>query len=406
MSRPAKQAAHEAADQLPGRYDFVAPAKVVFGWGRRVEVGPLARTLGTRAFIVCGSQTLADHGVVDELSHELRAAGVDSVPLTTIRREPLVEDVDQASHRLREHSAKTGDLILALGGGSAIDLAKAAAAMCMQQKSASVREYLEGVGSGLKLAARPLPILAMPTTGGTGSEATKNAVISSQAEKFKKSLRSEDLLPRIVLVDPELAVGVSPSTTAHSGMDCITQLVESYLCRHVRPLPRALAVDGLRYALPALELAVHDGANRAAREAMAHAALLSGMALANSGLGMAHGVGAALGVHCNVPHGLACAVMLPVALRTNRSACLADLAMLARQALGVSELSDERAADTLIHHIDELARTIGIRVRLSDLGVHRDQIPELVVGSRGNSMSANPRDISDQELTRILESMI
>jgi alcohol dehydrogenase class IV len=139
---------------------------------------------------------------------------------------------------------------------------------------------------------------------------------------------------------------------------------------------------------------------------MAHAALLSGIALANSGLGIAHGVAAALGVHCRVAHGLACAVMLPAALRTNRDAALADLARLSRAVLGRSDTSDASAADALIDHVTHLCGVVGIPSRLRDLGVSREQLPALVRDSRGSSMSGNPRDLTGDELTGVLEAML
>ncbi|HVA48602.1 MAG TPA: iron-containing alcohol dehydrogenase [Pirellulales bacterium] len=387
-------------------YDFVAPARIAFGWGRRREAGRLARELGRRAFVVCGSRALETSGTLDELLGGLRQAGLDVIRLAAISREPRVADVDETTRRLCEASAGEGDLLLAIGGGSAIDLAKAAAALATNRESPTVQDYLEGVGRGLKIVRSPLPLMAMPTTGGTGSEATKNAVISCYAPPFKKSLRSDSMLPRVVLVDPELSVSVPSTTTAWTGMDAITQLIESYLSRFARPLPRALAVEALRGAFSALPQAVADGACRPAREAMAHAALVSGMALANSGLGLAHGVAAALGVHARVTHGLACAVLLPVALRVNRPLCETDLAELARGALGGTWRSDAEAADALLSAIDRLAAAIGVPRRLSELGVRHEQIVDLVAGSRGNSMNGNPVQLSDDELSRLLESVL
>jgi alcohol dehydrogenase class IV len=301
--------------------------------------------------------------------------------------------------------------VIGLGGGSAIDLAKAAAAMATNRESKTVADYLEGVGRGLKIANPPLPVLAVPTTAGTGSEATKNAVISSNSPEhyhlakeedssapFKKSLRSELMVPRIVLVDPELSSSVPPAITAHSGMDAITQLIESYISRRAKPIPRALCVQGLQLAIPALAEAVRDGNCRWAREAMSQAALLSGMALANSGLGLAHGVAAALGAECRVAHGLACAVMLPAALEVNRVVSQADLAALARAVFHEPFVDDGNAADAFIERIKFLAGEIKIPTRLRDLGVRREQIPALVLGSHGNSLSGNRRDIGDQEL--------
>jgi alcohol dehydrogenase class IV len=392
------------------QYDFLSPPRILFGWGRRRDLGKLASSLGRRAFIVSGSRQLATYGAISELTAALSKSGVAAVTLAEIHREPLVEDVDRAAAALRAHHTGTGDFLLAIGGGSAIDLAKAAAAMANNGDGASVRDFLEGVGRGLTIDQAPLPLLAMPTTGGTGSEATKNAVISSHDPTFKKSLRSDRMIARVVLIDPELSVRVPANVTAQSGMDAITQLIESYISRRAQPIPRAFAVEGLKRALPAIVEAVLDGTSRPARESMAHAALLSGMALANSGLGMAHGVAAALGVVCNVPHGLACAVMLPAALRANRDVAARDLAELHLTAAESQRPSScdnvDAAASAFIERIEQVSRAIGIPARLGEIGVRREQIPEIVQQSHGNSMSGNPREISDDELTRMLTSML
>jgi alcohol dehydrogenase class IV len=390
----------------PLRFEFFANPRVLFGWGRRTEVGQLARTLGQRAFLVSGSRRLKAQGVIDEIVSSIRGAGVELVSLAAVSREPEVSDVDRAVDDLLAHDTRPGDLILAVGGGSAIDLAKAVAALATNRQGMSVADYLEGVGKSLAIETPPFPVLAVPTTAGTGSEATKNAVISSTNPPYKKSLRSELMIPRAVLIDPELTVGLPPRVTAHTGMDAITQLIESYLSRRAQPIPRALTLDGLARALPAIETAVSDGANRAGREAMAYAAYLSGMALANSGLGFAHGVAAALGIHCQVPHGLACAVMLPVALRFNHDVRRADLARLWSLVEPGSRLSEADSAERFIRCIEAISRNIGIPARLSAIGVEQAMIPALVKSSRGNSMDGNPRDVSDEELTELLEAML
>lgn len=388
-------------------YDFVSPQQIVFGWGRRTELSQLAPRLGRRAFVVCGSRTLEAAGLLDEIGELLAAGRVETVRLETLTHEPEVADVDRASKELRKAGAAQGDFLLAVGGGAAIDLAKAVAAMATNAESPTIQDYLEGVGKGLKIVAEPLPVLAMPTTAGTGCEATKNAVISSYDPAFKKSIRDERIVPRIALVDPELTVSASPQVTASSGMDAITQLFESYISRKAQPIPQALAVHGLRLALPAIGEAVRDGRSRPAREAMAHAAMLSGMCLANSGLGMAHGVAPALGVHCRIAHGTACALMLPVALRVNRETRLQDLARLAH-ALGIKgpSSSPEDAVDALIAHVESICDEVGVPRRLGDLGIHADKIPALVASSRGSSMSGNPRELSDDELAKVLEGIL
>lgn len=388
-------------------YEFLAPSRIVFGWGRRREVGALARLLGRRAFIICGAPVLTEGGVLSQIADDLRAEGVDAFFLETIVHEPEVEDVDRVAVVVRDTGLRAGDFILAVGGGAAIDLAKAVAAMATNDASPTVKDYLEGVGRDLKLLEEPLPVLAMPTTAGTGAEATRNAVISSYDPPFKKSLRSEKIMPRIALVDPELTVSVPPATTAASGMDAITQLIESFISRKARPIPQALALEGLKKAVPAIVEAVENGTSRRARERMAHAALLSGMALANSGLGMAHGVAAALGVHCRVAHGVACALMLPVALEVNRQVRQAELARLAHLLFRKGPSTPpEEAVEHLIREISAMCDRVGLPRRLSQLGVTADQIPEIVKSSRGSSMDGNPRELSDQELTALLHQIL
>ncbi|WP_145427158.1 iron-containing alcohol dehydrogenase [Symmachiella dynata] len=387
-------------------YNLLTPAQICFGWGRRAEVGELARALGQRAFLIVGSQTLSRNGMLADIQQRLAAQEIESIHVADISHEPEVADVDRLVEQLRQHQPAAGDFVMAVGGGAAIDLAKAAAAIVTNASAGdSVKDYLEGVGQGLKITAPPLPMLAMPTTAGTGSEATKNAVISSYDPAFKKSLRSDAMVPDIVLVDPELTVTVPATTTAYTGMDAITQCIESYISRRRQPIPQALAIEGLKRAVPAITAAVAHGDSRPAREAMAHAAMLSGMALANSGLGMAHGVAAALGVHCRVPHGLACAVMLPVAMRTNRAVAHDELEIIGRTIVD-DELRGVAAVDAGIARIQAICDEVKIPHTLTEIGVSAEQIPEIVKSSRGNSMNGNPLELSDAELTRILEGML
>ncbi|MFN0056235.1 MAG: iron-containing alcohol dehydrogenase [Planctomycetales bacterium] len=389
--------------------DFVAPSRIIFGWGRRREVGAAARSLGKRAFVVCGSRTLESSGQLQQIVAALTEAGVKPVTLASVTREPLVADVDACVDRLRGHHAGAGDLLLAVGGGSGIDLAKAAAALVAQRDFVTTGDYLEGVGRGLKVIEPPLPLLAIPTTGGTGTEATRNAVISSVDPPYKKSLRSELMVPRIVLIDPELAVSVPPHITAWTGLDALTQLIESFMSRRATPATQSIVWLGLQGAIEALREAYRDGHSRSAREKLAQAALYSGIALANSGLGMAHGVAAALGVHCGVPHGLACAVMLPIALKTNledtdarRSFSRIAAAIFGMPPPDEAKNSKARIAAAL-EKIRQLLEELRIPRRLSEIGVLRGQIPDLVRDARGNSMSGNPRTLSDEKLTLILD---
>ncbi|QDV50719.1 iron-containing alcohol dehydrogenase [Gimesia fumaroli] len=387
-------------------YNFFSPQQICFGWDRFQEVGPLATSLGKRALIIGGSRSLESNGVIEELKRLLLRSNIESEFVRTISNEPEVADVDQTTNLLHHLGAGAGDFLIGIGGGSGIDLAKACAAMITNWESDTVLDYLEGVGKGLQLKQAPLPLLAIPTTAGTGSEATKNAVISSYSPAFKKSLRADEMIPNLVLCDPKLACSVPPEITARTGMDAITQLLESYISCRAQPIPQALCLQGLKLALPALAEAVEDGSSRNARESMAHAALLSGIALANSGLGMAHGVAPALGIHCRISHGLACAVMLPATLKTNLSVRQKEYAEITRFIAPERSFTEAEAAQYLIEHIETLNDRINIPRNLSSLGVTQAQIPDLVASSRGNSMSGNPRELSDAELTQILEDLL
>ena len=394
------------------RYDILTPRKIVFGWGRSAEIGELALSLGRRGIVVGGSKTLKGHPVLNEMMPSIRRAELEMVDLMDVNREPEVIDIDEYAAAIVRDGVKEGDFLIAIGGGAAIDTAKAIAAMVTNRHGDSVKDFLEGVGRGLTIENDPLPVLAIPTTAGTGAEATKNAVISSYDPPFKKSLRSERMLPDVVLVDPELTVTCPASVTAQSGMDAITQLIESFISIRATPFTREICRRGLRTVFeghggePAVVRAVEQPTDRTAREAMSHAALLSGIALANSGLGMAHGVAAALGVHAKVPHGLACAVMLPVAMRANREVVSNDFAELGRLFSGRELRDQDEAVNTAIDVIQQINDRIGIPTRLSDLGVEQEQIPAIVRSSRGNSMNGNPREIDDAELDAILAAMI
>lgn len=387
-------------------FQFIAPQKIVFGWGQRTEIGRLARSLGKRAFVVIGSRTLHRSAVWDEMLSCLETQGVEVQLIASAIHEPTVEDVDELVELMRTLGIGNNSFVIGIGGGSALDLAKAIAAMATNPQAPGVLDFLEGVGTGATIDVPPLPLLVLPTTSGTGSEATKNAVLSVSDPICKKSLRSDQMVPNVVLIDPELTLSLSAEVTAASGMDAITQLIESYISKFAQPIPQAFCIEGLKHALPAMDTLSSDPHNREARQAMSYAALLSGMALANSGLGIAHGVAAALGAYCGVSHGLACAVMLPVALNVNRDVASPRFDQLFRELSNEHNLTTAEAFTWLSGKIASLKSKWSIPCTLSELGVTASQIPLLVAGSKGNSMNGNPRTLSDSELTTILKEML
>jgi alcohol dehydrogenase class IV len=387
-------------------YELLVPPRIVFGAGRVAEVGGIVGELGGAAWIVAGERSGAASGGLDAVEAACRAAGVPSRRVASSRGEPTVDQVAAAVARL-PRAGREEAVIVAVGGGATIDLAKAVAALATNAPAdatdldAVVVDHLEGVGRGLALVHPPLPVVAVPTTAGTGAEATRNAVISCPRRRFKKSMRSPLMVPRAAVIDPLLTRSCSRDTTAASGLDCITQLIESFICRFRHPLPRAMVLDALPRAVEALPQVLVHPDDLDARAALCHAALVSGIALTNSGLGMAHGVAAALGIECGTPHGVACAVMLPVALRVNEQVARGDLAMLERT-LDPAAGDDARAARAFVERIERLCLAAGTPQRLRDLGLAADRLGWLAEHSGGASMRGNPRELDAAALLPIL----
>ena len=402
-------------------YDFVVPPLIRFGAGRIAEIGDVVGLWGRRAWIVGGGRSLTASGAQQRIDASFSAAGIASEVIATTEGEPTVDQVAAILARL-PRGDRTGVVVVAVGGGATIDLAKAVAALATNmpdtttpdhgQFDSLVVDHLEGVGRGLTIKHWPLPLVAVPTTAGPGAEATRNAVISCPRRRFKKSMRSPMMVPRAAIVDPVLTESCDRSTVAASGLDCITQLIESFVCRFSQPLPRSLVMEALPRAFDSLprllaaDRAAFPAEQRAAdRGAMSHAALLSGIALTNSGLGMAHGVAAALGVACGMPHGMACALMLPVAVRVNREAARDDFALLEQLIAPDASRDTAMAADAFVARIERLCREAGGPQRLSEAGVAADRIDWLAENSGGMSMRGNPVHLGVAELRSVLAAM-
>lgn len=391
-------------------YDLALPPLVRFGPGRVAETGDIVRLLGRRAWLVGGRRSLIESSSRPRLEASLEAAGISHTIVAESAGEPTVDQVAAALTSL-PRDGRDGAVIVAVGGGSAIDLAKAVAALATNvgseataedEMAAAVVDHLEGVGSRT-ITRWPLPVVAIPTTAGTGAEATRNAVVSCVRRRFKKSMRSPLMVPRAAIIDPALCAGCDHATTAATGLDAITQLVESFICRFARPVPRALVLETLPRALHALPRVLAEPDDLAARAALSHAAFVSGVALANSGLGMAHGVAAALGVECGTAHGLACALMLPIALRVNAVAAAGDLARLERAMDPAAEGDDRLLATAFGERIERLCRMAGVPRRLAEVGLERARIPWLAEHSGGASMRGNPVELDAERLRVILE---
>ena len=293
-------------------WEFATAGRILFGRGVLAEVPEEAASLGRRALLV--------HGRNPEralrLSDALRLAGVESVGFS-VPGEPTTKILAEGLQRCREKSC---DLVIGLGGGSPTDCAKAIAALA--RTTGPVEEYLEVIGSGRAPEQPGLPGIAIPTTAGTGSEVTRNAVLRSVAHGVKVSLRGLNVLPRVAVVDPELTLSVPPEITAATGMDALTQLIEAFLSTAANPITDALCREGIARSARSLRVAFKNGGDVDAREDLALASLLSGIALANARLGAVHALAGPLGGRFPVPHGAACARLLPETLAVNARALL------------------------------------------------------------------------------------
>jgi alcohol dehydrogenase class IV len=289
------------------RFEFATAGRIVFEDGGLRHIGSLATGLGRRAFVLSGVPAHLAETLLGLLAASGLAATVCGVP-----GEPTIEAALEALEQARRFEA---DLLIGFGGGSAMDGAKAVAALLTNP--GDPLDYLEVVGKGLPLRNPSLPVIAIPTTAGTGSEVTRNAVLGVKAQGVKVSLRSASMLPRLALVDPLLTVGLPPAVTASTGMDALTQVIEPLVCAQANPLSDAACREGIPRAARSLRQAYQHGDDVDARQDMALASLCGGLALANARLGAVHGFAAPLGGMFPAPHGAVCARLLPVVMGVN-----------------------------------------------------------------------------------------
>lgn len=383
----------------PMDFQFASPTRLILGRGRLAQLPETAARLGKNAFVVL-DPSIRLHPPILEALRALASRQIRMSEYVKPAGEPEVESVNQAAEAARQGEC---DLVISIGGGSAIDLGKAVAGLVTN--GGNIQDYLEGVGTGREADRPALPHIAVPTTAGTGAEVTRNAVIRSARDRFKKSFRSPYLYPSIAILDAELTIPLPPEQTAYSGMDAITQLIESFICKKANPITDALALAGLAMALRSIREVYQDGANLDRREEMLLASTLSGICLANAGLGLAHGFASGLGALYNVPHGKACAILLPHALKFNRCARLDKLAQIGQLLTGETDLSPSEYADALILYVNELNREFGIPPDLKSFHIPKEDHALLVEMSMGNSMAGNPVEVVPAIARTILEAL-
>lgn len=376
-------------------FEFATAARIVFGAGKLNQIADIAPEFGQRALVVIGGSIERARSLIAMLE-----AVSLSYEVVQVTHEPDVALVKTGAELARTSEAQ---MVIAFGGGSAMDTAKAIAALATNV--GDPLDYLEVVGKGQPLIENPLPVIAIPTTAGTGAEVTRNAVLAVPEKRVKVSLRHPLMLPRVALVDPELTYNLPADVTAYTGMDALTQVIEPYVSHLANPLTDAICREGIGRGYSALGEAYISG-DPEAREAMALTSLFGGLALANAKLGAVHGFAGVLGGMYDAPHGAICAALLPHATAANIHAL--ELREPGNPALRryseiAQMISEQDDLDALVTWLIELVEGLSIPP-LSRYGVKRDDFATIVSKSKNSSsMKGNPISLTDEELTEILE---
>lgn len=386
---------------------FARIPQIHFGAGKISLLPGLIELGGKRVLLLTGSSSFRRSARFETLTRELKQSNIHCAH-AAVSGEPSPNFIDDTVNRYRDERL---DWVVAIGGGSVIDAGKAISAMLLQP--GSVSDYLEGVGSSAH-DGRKVPFMALPTSSGTGAEATKNAVLSEiGARGYKSSLRHDALVPDIALIDPQLMLSCPPQITAACGLDALTQLLEAYVSSKASAMTDTLARSGLHHLHAGFIAAYERGESDVkARSAMAYAALLSGITLANAGLGVVHGFAGPIGGYFPMPHGAVCATLLGAATRMNIEAMFDDVShyrtalekyadagvLLSGRASSTLRKDCELLISTLDHWI-ELTRT----PRLGDYGMNRADFPK-VLDKADNKNS--PLKLDREQMTAILEARL
>ena len=372
-------------------HEFRLPGVIHFGWGAVEKVGEEAARLGRRALLVTGRTAMKRTGVADRLRTMLSDAGVETVLFDQVESDPSGTTIDRGGKAAREEGC---DLVVGLGGGSPMDAARAIAAMSVLD--GSIIDYVRG-----KPIDRPgLPLINIATTAGTASEITPVSVVLDEERDLKTGIKSPYWFSQVAVTDPELTMTMPPALTAATGLDALTHAMESYISTGATPPSEALALRAVALVGANLRSAFADGNDRAAREGMAMGSMVAGMAFANSGLGLVHGLVHPIGARFGQPHGEICGRLLPYVLRYNATAvpekvAEAGAALTGKQGIG---------ADEAVEAVASLLRDVEVPAGLGDIGIPDDRVRELARdGLLAGAVKTNPRAVDEEDARALLQ---
>ncbi|MBN2151052.1 MAG: iron-containing alcohol dehydrogenase [Candidatus Lokiarchaeota archaeon] len=384
-------------------FTFRSP-RIVFKRNAWKDLPRICGEFGKQGMLVTGTTVMAKSGVYPALMGDLKAQGMVVREIVREGREPTVREVDSIASAAR---AECVDWILGIGGGSALDLAKAAAGLARNEGSAGV--YQEGKD----LAKEGIPFVAVPTTAGTGSEITNNAVLINEQRRVKLSIRGDKMLARAAVLDPVLTRSMNPQVTSHTGLDALTQAIEAYVSKAANPLSDLLAEKAIEAIWGSLYGAFTNGNDLNAREQMLYGSLLSALAFSNAKLGAVHGFAHPIGALHDIPHGLVCGALLPHVMRFNLAGNIHEVTRkygwIGRKMIGKGareSLSDADLASTAINSIIDLLESMRLPTRLAGLGLKPADIPAIVEQTKGSSLQNNPRETSKDSLEKLLRDSL
>ncbi|MFB3882172.1 MAG: iron-containing alcohol dehydrogenase family protein [Armatimonadota bacterium] len=371
--------------------EFRLPAVIHFGWGALEKLRTEAPQHGRRALLVTGRSAMKRTGIADRVASLLAAGDVDVIGFSDVESDPSSATIDRATDLAREERC---DLVIGLGGGSPMDTARAVAGMVGLE--GSVLDYVRG-----KAIDRPgLPLVNIATTSGTASEITQVAVVLDEERHIKIGMRSPFWFARVAITDPELTLSMPPRVTAGTGLDALTHAAESYMSTGATPPAEALALHAVALVGQHLRAAVADGSNRAAREGMAMASMIAGMAFANTGLGLAHGIAHPVGARYRVPHGECCGRLLPHVMRHNAAAVPERVAAIGQALTGRQVTDPEQAAAA----VESLLRDVGVSPGLADVGMPESEIQDVAKDTMlVGAIRTNPRPVTVADALSVLE---
>ena len=386
---------------LANKFEFSTATRILFGAGTFKDLGIHVAEIGQRALVTYG----VENEFFRLLIKQLENLGIHQVAFA-VTTEPTISSVKAGTQLARDEAC---DVVVSLGGGSAMDTGKAIAILL--ENPGEIEDYLEVIGKGKKFNNPGVPMVAIPTTAGTGAEVTRNAVLGVPENRIKVSLRSPWMLPRLALVDPELTYDLPPEVTASTGLDALTQLIEPFVSVAANPLTDALCREGMQRAARSLRRVFSNGRDAQAREDMSLASLFGGLALANARLGAVHGFAGVLGGRYPGPHGAICAKLLPLVMETNLQALherLPESEYLYRyqEVARILTNSEKATLQDGLHWVKEVCLDLQIPT-LSVYGLRREDIPSVVeMSARASSMKGNPILLTSQEMESILNEAL